>query len=157
MIPFFTAMKESALKDKEACSLGIALNYFLNNYESFILFISNPNISTDNNPAKRGFKSPAIGRKTWYGTHSIRGALTMVIMYTLYESCKLNGVSPRDFMKELVASLHQYKGKNWKKGENFHIEDENQEWNEANQERKKFSFTPKIYKEKLDKKAEASK
>jgi len=50
-----------------------------------------------------------VGRKTWYGTHSERGAETAAILFTLVESCKLVGVNPREYFKKLVADLHQAK------------------------------------------------
>ena len=68
MYPHFVAIKERCKLDKDACSaksdLWMAIHYFLNNYDAFILFLTNPNIDIDNNAAERGFKSPAIGRKT---------------------------------------------------------------------------------------------
>ncbi|MBC7427217.1 MAG: IS66 family transposase [Bacteriovorax sp.] len=157
MYPYFEAIKEKCNTNKDSCStksdLGIAVNYFLNNYEAFTLFLTNPNIDIDNNAAERGFKSPAIGRKTWYGTHSIRGALTTVIMYTLFESCKLNGTNPRDYMQSIVDSLLKYKGKDWRKEKDFDPKDPSKEWREAYEARKKFAFTPKTYKEMMVSKA----
>ena len=47
-----------------------------------------------------------VGRKTWYGTHSERGALTAAILFTLVETCKLNHVNPREYFKQLVQDLH---------------------------------------------------
>ena len=52
-------------------------------------------------------RSPVIGKKTWYGTHSKRGAKTSSILFSLVESCKLNKVNPRDYFKEIVLSIHQ--------------------------------------------------
>ena len=51
-----------------------------------------------------------VGRKTWYGTHSKRGAETAAILFSLVESCKLNQINPREYFKKLVADIHQ--GKN---------------------------------------------
>ena len=48
-----------------------------------------------------------IGRKTWYGTHSIKGAKTAAVIFSLVESCKLNKVNPREYFKELVEKIHQ--------------------------------------------------
>lgn len=153
MLPYFEAIKEKCILDYDACStksdLGIAIHYFLNNYEAFTLFLTNPNIDIDNNAAERGFKSPAIGRKTWYGTHSIKGALTTVIMYTLFESCKINGSNPRDYMQAIVDSLLKYRGKDWRKEKDFSPESASEEWKEAYVARREFAFTPKMYKEMM--------
>jgi hypothetical protein len=46
-----------------------------------------------------------VGRKTWYGTHSKRGALTAAILFTIVETCKLNQVNPREYFKDLVKDM----------------------------------------------------
>ena len=90
-------------------SLGKAINYFLKNYIGFTRFIDNPKLPIDNNPAERLLRSPVVGRKTWYGTHSKRGADTSAVLFSLMESCKLNHVNPREYLKNLVQDLHQGK------------------------------------------------
>jgi len=54
-------------------------------------------------------RNPVIGRKTWYGTHSKRGAKTAAILFSIVESCKLNQVNPRAYLKRLVSALHSGK------------------------------------------------
>ena len=88
-------------------SLGKALNYFVNNFEGLSLFSKVKGLPVDNNSQERLLRSPVVGRKTWDGTHSKRGAKTAAILFTLVESCKLNGLNPREYFKDLVASLHR--------------------------------------------------
>lgn len=113
MFKIFAKMRLKALEDKQKYSnkseFVSALNYFLNNYEGLTLFIKNPNIPIDNNRQERLLRNPVIGRKTWYGTHSKRGAKTAAILFTLVESCKLNNVNPREYFRELVKDLHAKK------------------------------------------------
>jgi hypothetical protein len=90
-------------------SIGKAMNYFLKNYEGFTRFTKNPALPIDNNSQERLLRSPVVGRKTWYGTHSKRGAETAAILFSLVESCKLNQVNPREYFKNLVQDLHQGK------------------------------------------------
>jgi hypothetical protein len=87
--------------------LGKAMGYFLKNYDGLTRFLTNPDLPVDNNPAERLLRSPVVGRKTWYGTHSKRGAETAAILFSLVESCKLNQVNPREYFKKLVQDLHQ--------------------------------------------------
>jgi hypothetical protein len=54
---------------------------------------------------ERALRNPVVGRKTWYGTHSKRGAKTAAILFTLVESCKLIGVNPREYFRELTRSI----------------------------------------------------
>lgn len=84
---------------------GKALNYFLNNYEGLTLFLTDPEVPIDNNAQERLLRSHVVGRKTWYGTHSERGARTAAILFSLVETCKLNHVNPREYFKNLAQDL----------------------------------------------------
>ena len=110
----FEKMRDRCLRDKGGYSskskYGEAMSYFLNHYAEFVRFIENPELPIDNNPAERLLRSAVIGRKTWYGTHSKRGAETAAILFSIMESCKLNKVNPREYLKNLVQDLHA--GKN---------------------------------------------
>ena len=52
-------------------------------------------------------KSPVVGRKKWYGTHSKKGAQTNAILFLLVESCKFNKVNPRVYFKDTVHAIHE--------------------------------------------------
>lgn len=82
-----------------------ALNYFLGNYEGLTFFLNHADVPIDNNGGERLLRSHVVGRKTWYGTHSERGAKTAAVLFTLVETCKLNGVNPRAYSKKLVEDL----------------------------------------------------
>ncbi len=113
MKPYFELMRAQAMKDKggysEKSAFGKAMRYFLNNYEGLTRFLEGIDLPIDNNPAERLLRSPVVGRKTWYGTHSKLGAKTSAILFSLVESCKLNKVNPRDYIKSLVSDLHKGK------------------------------------------------
>jgi transposase len=110
MLPHFEDMKARALAGVVTYStkskIAKAMNYFLGNYTELTLFAGMAELPIDNNPQERLLRSPVIGRKTWYGTHSKRGALTSVILFSLMQSCKLVGVNPRKYFKDLVHALH---------------------------------------------------
>ncbi len=109
MRPHFEAMKKRALEelprypDKNIYSK--ALNYFLNNFEGLTLFLDEPDVPIDNNAQERLLRSHVVGRKTWYGTHSERGAETAAILFSIVETCKLNGVNPREYFADLVKAI----------------------------------------------------
>jgi hypothetical protein len=113
MVPHFEAMKVRALERLAAysskSSIAKAMGYLLKNYAELTLFTGDPQLPIDNNPQERLLRNPVIGRKTWYGTHSKRGALTTAILFTLVESCKLNQVNPRAYFKRLIEDLHSGK------------------------------------------------
>lgn len=88
-------------------SLVKGIDYFLKNYNELVYFLKFKNLPIDNNSQERLMRSPVVGRKTWYGTHSKRGAKTNAILFSLVESCKLNKVDPRDYFKDIVHTIHQ--------------------------------------------------
>lgn len=113
MAPLFENMKNRAIANystySSKSSIAVAMSYFLKNYTALTAFIQNSELPIDNNPQERLLRNPVIGRKTWYGTHSKRGARTAAILFTLVESCKLNKINPRKYFKSLVLALHEGK------------------------------------------------
>jgi transposase len=105
----FEAMKKKATEElpryPNKNKYTKALNYFLGNYEGLTYFLDHADVPIDNNGGERLLRSHVVGRKTWYGTHSERGAQTAAILFTLVESCKLVGVNPREYFKNLVEDL----------------------------------------------------
>jgi transposase len=88
-------------------SLAKALNYFTKNFDGFVRFTTRSDLPIDNNSQERELRSPVIGRKTWYGTHSKRGAKTMSILFSITQSCKLCSVNPREYLRDLVKAMHE--------------------------------------------------
>lgn len=113
MVQFFEAMRDRAFRDLKAypskSSIAKAMSYFLDNFKELTLCTQNPDLPIDNNSQESLLRNPVIGRKTWYGTHSKKGAKTMAVIFSLVESCKLNKVNPREYFKKLIADLHQGK------------------------------------------------
>ena len=109
MMPLFEAIKSKAIEDLSCypakSSIGKAYSYFLKNYQGLTLFTKHWELPIDNNSQERLLRNPVIGRKTWYGTHSKRGAQTAAVLFSLVESCKLNGINPRQYFKNLVSDL----------------------------------------------------
>lgn len=109
MMPIFDRMRDQAIIDilgvSEKSKLYKALNYFLENFDGLTLFITNAEVPIDNNSQERLLRSPVVGRKTWLGTHSERGARTAAILFTIVESCKLNGVNPREYLPIQIENI----------------------------------------------------
>lgn len=86
---------------------GKALNYFIENYDGLTLFLDHADVAIDNNLQERLLRSHVVGRKTWYGTHSERGAETAAVLFSIVETCKLNQVNPREYFEKLAQDLLQ--------------------------------------------------
>ena len=92
------AMAESSFKK--------SLGYFLNHYIGLTVCTKNIDIPLDNNLSEREMRSPVIGRKTWIGTHSKRGAQTGANLFGLVQSCKMNNINPRNYFPWIVNRIH---------------------------------------------------
>lgn len=105
----FEAMKSRAIEELSRYPGGnkykTALSYLVNNYEGLTLFLTDAEVPIDNNSQERLLRSHVVGRKTWYGTHSEQGAQTAAVLFSIVETCKLNGVNPREYFAKLVQDL----------------------------------------------------
>lgn len=88
-------------------SLVKAIDYFIKNFTELTYYLKSKDLPIDNNCQERLMRSPVVGRKTWYGTHSKQGAETNAILFSLVESCKLNKINPRDYFKDIVHAIHE--------------------------------------------------
>jgi len=111
MIPFFEQLKSECGKAAPTVmaksQLEKAINYFLGHYPGLTLCTLHVEIPLDNNLAERELRSHVVGRKTWYGTHSKRGALTAASLFTIIHSCKLNKVNPYSYLPWVVQVIHK--------------------------------------------------
>lgn len=109
MREIFKEMRAQALELVPQCpeksSLGKALSYFLKNFVELTRFTEDVSLPVDNNSQERQMRNPVIGRKTWYGTHSKRGAKTAAILFSIIESCKLNGLNSNEYLEAQVKNL----------------------------------------------------
>lgn len=108
---YYRAMERFGLKIKSGysskSSLVKGIDYLIKNFDELTLFLKFEDVPIDNNSQERLMRSPVIGRKTWYGTHSRRGAETNAVLFSLVESCKLNKVNPRDYFRDIVHAIHE--------------------------------------------------
>lgn len=110
LIPFFEEMKDQCNKSLQnvmvKSHLEKAINYFLNHYDGLTLCTKDVAIPLDNNHSERELRGPVLGRKTWYGTHSKRGAITAQVLFSIVRSCKINNVNPRHYFDWIVQRIH---------------------------------------------------
>ena len=110
MAVFYEEMRKRAETEQfnysDKSSIVKAMNYFLKNYAGLTLFLTHENLPIDNNAAERILRNPVIGRKTWYGNHSPQGADTTAVLFSIFESCKLNRVNPSKYLNRLIQALH---------------------------------------------------
>lgn len=108
---YYRAMERFGLKIKSSysskSSLVKGIDYLIKNFSQLTLFLKFEDVPIDNNSQERLMRSPVVGRKTWYGTHSRRGAETNAVLFSLVESCKLNKLNPREYFKDIIHAIHE--------------------------------------------------
>ena len=82
--------------------LAGALGYMLKLEPGLRKFLDDPRIPLDNNASERALRGVVLGRKNHYGSRSRRGTEVAAIIYTLMESAKLAGVSPKGYLLAVV-------------------------------------------------------
>ena len=105
-------LRLTALVDVYAPSegLGKAVAYFLRRWDDFTRYTSSGFLPIDNNAAERSIRGIVIGRKNWYFAGSEDAAGWAAIMHTLIESCRLQSIDPRAYLRHVVALLHREPG-----------------------------------------------
>lgn len=109
MRPFFESMVARGHQTRDAysskSSIVKAIDYLTNNYAGLTRFLDNPNLPVDNNAAERQLRTPVIGRKTWYGTHSERGVETTEILFSIMQTCRLIKIDPREYLRAVTKAM----------------------------------------------------
>jgi len=89
-------------------ALGEALGYTLNNWRALTRFTEAPFLAIDNNHSERQIKQLVIGRKNWMFAGSEDGAENAAILYSLVVSCKLAGVDPFAYFRDVLLRIHTH-------------------------------------------------
>jgi transposase len=85
--------------------IGEAFHYTHAQWEALIRYVEDGEASIDNNAVERGLRGVAIGRKNFLFAGSEAGGRWMAVAYSLIESCKLNGVDPHRYLKDVLRRV----------------------------------------------------
>lgn len=86
-------------------SLGKAINYTLERWNSLTLFVEDGRIDLDTNPVERQFKPIILLRKGVLFIGSEEGGDTWAMMSSVVETCKLNRVDPYRYLVWMIDDL----------------------------------------------------
>lgn len=90
--------------------LGKALAYMNDNWDGLILFLTDPDLPLDNNPAENGLRQLVLGRKNFLFNRSLEGARVASILYTIAVSCSMNNVDLKEYLKETILRIRNCRG-----------------------------------------------
>lgn len=91
--------------------LGEALTYLKNQWPGLRRFLDHGMLAIDNNFAERQIKPVALGRRNWLFAGSEEGGRRAAVCYTLVNSCKLAGIDPFAYLKDVLERVgsHPYR------------------------------------------------
>jgi transposase len=85
--------------------LGDAVRYLTNQWGALQRFVDDGRVSADNNRAENQLRVVAVGRNNWLFAGSFEGARRAALLYSLTQGCKLAGVSPFLYLKDVLRRL----------------------------------------------------
>lgn len=85
--------------------LGVAIGYALNNWAALCVYITDGRLEIDNSRAERNMKGVAVGRKNYLFVASNKGGKAAAILYSLVETCRQNGVNPKEYLADVLQRI----------------------------------------------------
>ena len=92
---------------KPAGKLKKAITYSLNQREYLCAFLDHGEIEISNNQVENAIRPIVVGRKNWLFCDTQAGANASVIIFTLLETAKANGLNPESYLNHLLTVLPQ--------------------------------------------------
>lgn len=102
-------MREARKKLSSKNALAKAMDYSLKRWPALTRFLDDGRICLSN--AERTVRAIAVGRNTGRSPAPTPAAKRAAAIYTLIETCKLNGVDPRAWLADVLARLPDYPSK----------------------------------------------
>ena len=85
--------------------MGKALTYAVNQWKPLGRFLEDGRLPIHNNACERALRKIAIGRANWMFAGSDEGAERAAVIYTLLGTCRLRGVEPFAWLKDVLEKL----------------------------------------------------
>ncbi len=90
-------------------SIGQAIAYALPRWEKLMLYTTDGKLEIDNNLVENSIRPIAIGRKNYLFAGSHDSARRAAMIYSLLGTCKLKGIDPYHWLKNIFEVLPDYK------------------------------------------------
>lgn len=85
--------------------LGKALHYLSSQWAKLECFLTNGLYPIDNNGCENSIRPFVIGRRNWLFADTVAGANASANLYSLLETCKVNGVDGYQYLRSLLVAL----------------------------------------------------
>lgn len=85
--------------------LGKALHYAQGQWSKLVLYVKDGNHPIDNNACENSIRPFVIGRHNWLFADTVAGANASANLYSLLQTCKVNGIDGHDYLRKLLIAL----------------------------------------------------
>ena len=85
--------------------LGKALHYLGAQWLKLSRFVTDGSYPIDNNPCENAIRPFVVGRRNWLFADTVGGANASANLYSLLQTCKVNGVDPHRYLAALFTAL----------------------------------------------------
>ena len=85
--------------------LGKALHYLSAQWHKLARFVTDGTYPIDNNPCENAIRPFVVGRKAWLFSDTVGGANASANLYSLLQTCKVNGIDPYRYLVALFRTL----------------------------------------------------
>lgn len=83
-----------------------AIHYMLDRKENFKVYLKNPDIRMENNPAERGLRKVVLGKKNWLFVGSPKGGEAAAALLSLVQTCRAMKINPKEYLEDVFTRLH---------------------------------------------------
>ena len=85
--------------------LAEAMRYALSRWNGLTRFLHDGRVELDTNPVDRAIRPVALGRKNHLFAGSDGGGTRWAVLCSLIETCKLNGVEPYNYLRDVLTRM----------------------------------------------------
>jgi len=85
--------------------LGKALHYLSAQWPKLSPFVTDGSYPIDNNPCENSIRPFVVGRRNWLFADTVGGANASANLYSLLQTCKVNGIEPHRYLAALFTAL----------------------------------------------------
>ena len=98
-------LKNHIIEVTPKSSIGQAIAYTLTRWEKLMIYTTDGKLEIDNNLVENSIRPIAIGRKNYLFAGSHASAQKAAMIYSLIGTCKLKGIDPFTFLKNIFEVL----------------------------------------------------
>ena len=85
--------------------LGKALHYMSAEWPKLSRYVKDGSYPIDNNPCENSIRPFVVGRRNWLFSDTVAGANASANLYSLLQTCKVNGINSYRYLQALLVAL----------------------------------------------------